>query len=118
ISLNRGRSATGDEVNRPYQSFANKYLPSAVPGQTDQTFLRPPPLPRVQCLRENVDLVLPRTARAQALYRRVQARARRSRRARSLREFRHAGSRILVARSPLLPTLNLEFLPDFRHEQF
>src|SRR6266567_2184632 len=114
-----GRPPQAIEVNRPtFPSRANKYLPAFEPELADQ--ISPPqhPHPLVQCMGENVDRAPPQATRAQALHRRARTRAHRSPRVRLLPKSRRAESRTPAVRSPSLPALNLERLPDFHQELF
>src|SRR5438309_3597075 len=114
-----GRPPQAIEVNRPtFPSRANKYLPAFEPELADR--ISPPQHPHLHARRvkETRDLAPPQATRAQALHRRARTRAHRSPRVRLLPESRRAESRTAAVRSPSLPALNLERLPDFRRDLF
>src|SRR5205814_10269273 len=96
----------------------NKYLRAFVLDRVARTSAQPHRRPLLPPVPEALDLAPPPATRAQALRDHARARAYRSRHSQSPQESRHDSWRRRPARSPSLPTLNLERPPDFHPAPF
>src|SRR5712664_1802833 len=106
------------QVNRPYQSFPNKFLRDGGLVSADRISLPPRSRRFEPAAPDDVDLSPLQARRVSAPHNHVRARGFRLRHFRWLLEFHRDRSRKLEARSPLLPTLNWECLPGFHRCRF